>query len=244
MDVGFRTDKGVMRSNNEDAFFVMKKDGVFIVADGVGGNKSGEIASLRAVTVIADEVSKDGVYEEDIIGFFRSAIEKANREVYNSSHRFKANKGMATTIVIACIRMGMLYVMNVGDSRAYIYTDGILKQITEDHTYVNELVKAGVITASQAKNHVDKNMITRAVGAEAEIETDAYKMNIKAGDRILLCTDGLYGEVEEDSIKAIFDQGKSMSETCLDFIDTANANGGGDNITAVCIEITEEDINE
>ena len=244
MDVGFKTDKGVRRTNNEDAFFVMKKDGVYIVADGVGGNNSGEIASRTAVSEIAQYVEENEMphKDKDIEFFFEQAVGRANCRVYDMARRYKENQGMATTVVIAYLNGKKLHITNVGDSRAYLYTDGVLQQITEDHTYVNALVRAGVISKDQARTHEDKNMITKAIGAEAAVEADHFTVKVRSGDRILLCTDGLYDKVNEEDIGAIFAMGMSMTDTCVRLVDAANGNGGGDNITAICIEITEDDI--
>ncbi len=244
MDVGFKTDRGRIRANNEDAFFVLKNDGVFIVADGVGGSKSGEIASRTAVNEIAGfvENNKMGSGEEEIKDFFLEALHKANEKVYALSATFPENMGMASTLVLAYIDGTDLYVVNVGDSRAYLYDDNRLNQITEDHTYVNALINAGVITEGEAKNRKDKNMITRAIGAEATVEPDIYRVKIKAGDKLLLCSDGLYGEIDEVEMAKVFGLNMSMTDTCLLLVDMANANGGHDNITAICIAITEDDI--
>lgn len=244
MDIGFSTDRGCKRINNEDAFFVMKKDRLFAVADGVGGNRSGEIASRRAVSEVAKLVEEEGLIKEPIRTFFCRAVAKANEGVYTSSHRFRQNKGMATTLVLCHLRGPRLYAANVGDSRAYVFSAGHLHQITEDHTYVNELVKAGVLTSAEAKAHEDKNMITKAVGVERDLEPDYYEYPLQSDDIVMLCTDGLYGEVEEAEIAALLSQGKTMSATCQDLIEKAKANGGGDNITLVLIKVTEEDINE
>lgn len=244
MDVGFKTDKGKLRSNNEDAFFVMKRDGIFILADGVGGTSSGEIASHTAVNEVAqyfeDKPLKAGD-ETTVCTELLAAIKKANYRVFDMSRRYVANRGMATTMVIACIRGSDIYICNVGDSRAYLF-DGIsLTQISEDHTYVNELVKAGAISKAEAKTHSDKNMITKAVGAEPDVEPDFFHTTINEGEALLLCTDGLYGEVTESEMTAIFMDGEDMSEVCENLVKHANLNGGHDNITVICIKITEDD---
>ena len=247
MDVGFKTDKGRRRVNNEDAFFVLRNDGVFIVADGVGGNNSGEIASRTAVNEVAQIVEdrppkdlKGGALKE----YFNKAIRGANFRVFDMAQRYVENSGMATTMVIAYIDGRRLLVCNVGDSRAYVYSDGILRQITEDHTYVNALVKAGVISKDQALEHEDKNMITKAVGAEQDVEPDFFEVGLKDGDCILLCTDGLYGELKAEEIAAIFAKGESMTDTCSELVDAANDGGGSDNITVICIRITEDEAHE
>lgn len=248
MEVGFKTDKGLRRSNNEDACFVMKKDRVFVVADGVGGNNSGEIASRTCVNEIARYVENRPLSQfetdEEIHQYFDQCLKDANFKILEMSQRFEENKGMATTAVIAHIRGNQLYIVNIGDSRAYVLRDDILKQISEDHTYVNTLLKAGVISAEEAEHHENKNMITRAVGANYAIEADFFQVTVEAGDMVLICTDGLYGEVKEEELIAILKQEESMTHICGELVDAANANGGSDNITMVVMKLTEEDINE
>ena len=151
---------------------------------------------------------------------------------------------MATTVVIAYIQKDTLYIMNVGDSRGYILHDGELTQITEDHTYVNTLLKAGLITADEAEHHENKNMITRAVGADYTIEGDFFQVGIRPGDIILICTDGLYGEVDREELIRQLEKDSTMTEICSELVDAANRNGGSDNITMVVLKITEEDFDE
>ena len=251
MEVGFKTDKGISRSNNEDAFFVMKEDRVFIVADGVGGNSSGEIASRTTVNSVANFVEEHPVEvlktEDEIRNYFLDCISDANRKVRDVARWHKRNRGMATTVVAAFVpynRENSLYIVNVGDSRAYVLRENSLEQITEDHTYVNTLVKAGIITKAEAMERDDKNMITRAIGADDVVEADFFSVKIRKGDIVLICTDGLYSEVTEPELIAHLTQDKSMSEICAELVETANLNGGSDNITAICIRITEEDIYE
>lgn len=251
MEVGFKTDKGIRRPNNEDAFFVMKKDRVFIVADGVGGNRSGEVASRTTVNCIAEFVEDHPVEnlksENDIRRYFSCCLSKANDKILEVARWHSHNRGMATTVVAAFVpysEENSLYIVNVGDSRAYLYDGEKLRQITEDHTYVNTLVKAGVITKEEAMVREDRNMITRAIGAENDVEADFFSVKIKKDDIILICTDGLYSEVTEEEIIEHFNRDKSMSEICSELVETANLNGGSDNITAICIRVTEEDIYE
>ncbi len=245
MDVGFKTDKGAKRTNNEDAFFVMKRDGIYILADGVGGTNSGEIASRTAVNEVAQYFEDRPLTAKDSEGICReifSAIKKANYRVFDMAQRFPENRGMATTIVIAYIRGKDVYLANVGDSRAYLYERGVLSQLSEDHTYVNALLKAGVITEQEAENHTDKNMITKAVGAEPIIKPDFFHIRLTEEACILLCSDGLYGEVPDPDITKVFNMGLTMTETCEILVDMANDNGGHDNITVICIKITEDEI--
>ena len=158
------------------------------------------------------------------------------------SQRFEKNKGMATTVVIAYVADNQLYIANVGDSRAYVLRDGELNQITEDHTYVNTLLKAGIISEEEAANHENKNMITRAVGADYTIEPDFFQVSIEAGDMILICTDGLYGEVEKSELISRLTEEESMTHICNELVEAANRNGGSDNITMVVLKVTEDDI--
>lgn len=245
MDVGFKTDTGARRINNEDAFFVMKNDGIYILADGVGGTNSGEIASRTAVNEVAQYFEDNPLTatgKEEICTEIFAAIKKANDRVFDMAQRYLSNRGMATTIVVACIRGKNLYLANVGDSRAYLYESGTLSQLSEDHTYVNALVKAGVITEEEAETHMDKNMITKAVGAEKEIKPDFFHITLTEEACLLLCTDGLYGEVPKEEIIRVFDEGKSMTETCDTLVEMANENGGHDNITVICIKLMEDEI--
>jgi protein phosphatase len=242
LELGFKSDKGIRRGNNEDACFVIPSSDVYIVADGVGGASSGEIASRTAVSRIADYVDKhplNGLKDEEaVIAYFLECLKGVNAEIYESAQKFKENAGMATTVVIAYVPGDVAYVVNVGDSRGYVCRNGEMTQITEDHTYVNTLVKRGIITPEEAKNHKEKNKITRALGGEATIEPDFFKIEIKQGDVILLCSDGLYGEVDDASMaKVLSDKGSSMSAACAKLVTIANRHGGRDNITVVALRV-------
>lgn len=248
MEVGFKTDKGVRRSNNEDACFVMKKDRFFVVADGVGGNNSGEIASRTAVSEITkffqEQPLKKKADAEDIRKYFELCMARANLAVLQKSQKIPKNKGMATTVVTAYIDKNCAHITNIGDSRAYLLRNGKLNQITEDHTYVNTLLKAGIISEEEALNHENRNMITRAIGADSMVDVDVFDVTIQAGDMILLCTDGLYGEVPEQEIISIMESEETTTDICNSLVDSANLHGGRDNITMVVLRIMEEDIDE
>lgn len=247
MEVGFKTDKGRHRKNNEDACFVIPKENVYILCDGVGGNNSGEVASMKTVSGIAEYVSEHSL--EDVKTFrtmrtyFNNCLQKINYDILQESRRSEENRGMATTLVLTYFAKNRMYVMNVGDSRAYVLRNGKLKQITEDHTYVNSLIKAGVITEEQAKEHENKNMITRAVGADYGVQPDFFSCAVHPGDIVLMCSDGLYGEVPDENITELLMQDKGMSDIASDLVDLANKNGGADNITLICLKVMEEDIN-
>lgn len=239
--IGFKCDRGVSRANNEDACFVIPSDDVYIVADGVGGNSSGEVASRTAVSEIAmmvnDKDMKELKSEDEIFGFFSEAIESANEKIYLMGRDDRNYRGMATTVVAAYLKKGEAYITNVGDSRAYLLRNGKLKRITKDHTYVNELVEKGVITEEQAEMHSQRNVITRALGAEFSVTPDFYRFRVFRGDILMLCSDGLYGEVPEEDVTEILRGNGSMTDICQELVDKANELGGRDNITVVCLKI-------
>ena len=248
MDVGFKTDKGISRFNNEDACYVMVDRGVFIVADGVGGSSSGEIASRTATRFISQYVEDNPLDpkwdEEEVRLYFIKCLNQTNEMILEMANMFEENNGMATTIVVSYISGSIMYVFNLGDSRAYLFRDNEIEQITEDHTYVNHLVQRGKITPEEALIHPDRNQITKALGAESKIYPDMFVVSLEADDMVIMCTDGLYVEVPINDIKNIISGANTMSEACSEMVDLANLNGGSDNITVISLKIDEEDINE
>lgn len=245
LQIGFKCNRGVVRKNNEDACFIIPNQDVYIVADGVGGNNSGEIASRSAVECLAAFVKANDLdlckSPEDIFGFIAEAIDIANKAVYEKGTTDPSCRGMATTVVMTYIKDGSAYLANIGDSRAYLFREGRLKRITKDHTYVNELIDKGLITEKDAESHSQKNVITKALGAEQSVEPDFYKVSLADRDIMMLCSDGLYGEVGEDKITEMLTRADSekmlMNDLCADLVDEAILAGGRDNITVICIRI-------
>ncbi|MEG0830410.1 MAG: Stp1/IreP family PP2C-type Ser/Thr phosphatase [Anaerovoracaceae bacterium] len=239
--IGFKSSTGTLRENNEDACFVMPSHDVYVVADGVGGNNAGEIASRSAVCGIAEYVKENSIDEtiddNGIYEYFAKCLNSVNRQIYERGQTHEVTRGMATTVVIGYIRDKTVYIANVGDSRAYLFRAGVLSQITEDHTYVNELLKSGVITTEEAEIHEQKNVITRAVGADEEVEADFYRSQLEPEDIVMLCSDGLYGEVSQDKLEEIISEKKTMSNMCEALVEEAIKCGGRDNITVVCLKI-------
>ena len=248
MQVGFKSDKGLRRSNNEDACFVLLPDKVYVVADGVGGGNAGEIASRTAVNVIANYVVEhpiaDMTNKYAIVNYLQSCLDEANSKIFSMANTYEENTGMATTAVIVYAAAGKVYITNVGDSRVYLYRGGQLVQLTEDHTYVNTLVKAGILSKEQAEVDERKNVITKALGAESTVEPDFFQIEMMTDDIFLICTDGLYNEVENPEIIQVLSKNQSMSDVCIELINRANKNGGRDNITIISLKVTEEDIYE
>jgi len=233
------TDKGNLRKTNEDSMLCMDSMGFYMVADGVGGHNSGEVASRLAVELMKDRLLStppDGVEEQDLPEFFNRCLWHINEEIYRRASADGENTGMATTAVMLLLRKGKAYIFNVGDSRAYLYRKGELKRITEDHTYVNELLKSGRISEYEAEVHPKRNIITRAFGSEETVMPDFYQFDVAIGDRILLCTDGLYNEVNDEQILELIHEEQDLNKLVLSLIKLACDNGGKDNITVICVE--------
>ncbi|MBQ4507234.1 MAG: Stp1/IreP family PP2C-type Ser/Thr phosphatase [Firmicutes bacterium] len=241
LSVGFKTDKGMKREANEDSVFVLPDRQLYIVADGVGGRSSGEVASRMAVESIANYVNDRPI--EDVPGgsalraYFQDALSEANSRIYEKASPGGSFSGMATTCVLCYIRNDYAFVVNVGDSRAYLVREGEIHQVTEDHSAVRELVRSGLITEDEAKVRPDRNIITRALGGESRIETDFFSFELFPGDTLILCTDGLYSEVEERRIAELCGRYKTMYRLTRQLVDEANRNGGSDNVSVVCIRI-------
>ncbi len=241
VQIGFKTDQGKMRSINEDALFVMPKQNIYIVADGVGGHNAGELASRTAVMGIADYVEQNPMIaiksEKEIKSYFYECFKTVNSSVYKLSKEEIDYKGMATTAIVLYISGKKAYLINVGDSRAYLIRSNKISQLTEDHTIVNQLLKQGSITRQEASVHPMNNMITRALGGEERIKPDFYMLDILKNDMLLLCTDGLYSDVSEEQILEIIYASANMHEACNNLVLRANDNAGKDNITTVCVKI-------
>ena len=248
MHVGFKTDRGIIRSSNEDACFVLLHDKVYILADGVGGGNSGEIASRTAVSEIANYVVNHplGRLEDkyEIVGYMKDAFEKANTKIYDMAREYEENFGMATTAIIIYVHKGKAYIGNIGDSRVYLYRDFELTQLTEDHTYANTLVRAGILSKEEAEHDERKNVIIKALGADSIVEPDFYQVDLKVDDVLLCCSDGLYDELAPEEIIDIINAKPNMSDLAKELITRANQNGGRDNITIISLKVMEEDINE
>ena len=232
------TDTGALREMNQDFCFasdtpVGNLENLYIVADGMGGNKAGDYASRYTTQRLVASVSRNA--KKEPVRIIKEAIEKANELLLQEANEDIDKQGMGTTLVAATIFQGRLVVANVGDSRLYIVNEGI-RQITRDHSYVEEMVRLGKVDKSQARVHPDKNIITRAIGATADIEADFFEVELQEGDKILLCTDGLTNMVEDEKILDIIRSRESIQEACESLVELANHNGGRDNITVMLIE--------
>ena len=231
------TDTGRVRSMNEDYVFVSERpigrlSNLFVVADGMGGHNAGERASSYAVEVLLQSIRKNK--EKNPVKVMRRAIESANDMVYQESISSDRSRGMGTTMVAAVNCKDRLYVANVGDSRLYIINSQI-RQITKDHSLVEEMVRLGKLTKEEGRNHPDKNIITRAVGAEETVQIDCFEERIGIRDVVLLCSDGLTNMVSDEQIQQIINTEKNLQKAAELLVETANRNGGRDNITVLLI---------
>ena len=236
------SDVGCVRELNEDSFCIHvfdkeKEKGFFLIADGMGGHNAGEVASQSVAAYIADKL-QEWICEkstEDAPSILRGVIEGANEYVYKMSTESQAHSGMGTTIVAAVVCGKNLYVANVGDSRAYCIHKNNISQLTVDHSVVAELVMRGTITKEEARCHPQKNIITRAVGTDAEVNVDIFEHKCAKGDTLLLCSDGLCSMLDDDNICEIVKSEKNSEDTVCKLIDAAKMSGGLDNITVICI---------
>lgn len=237
MRVVGKSDVGMVRSENQDAFWIdqLDKASIAVVCDGMGGVHGGQEASKLAVSSLKNTF-KNLKTNEKINIVFDHAVSLCNQLVYSESQKRDELSGMGTTMVVALVKGEKAYVGNVGDSRAYHITNGSITQITKDHSAVQELVDSGHITERQAKIHPNKNVITRAIGIGEEIAYDYFEVSVSMGDIILLCTDGLSNYVDENEIQ--FEaSGGEFDDLAIRLINLANSRGGTDNITVTAIQV-------
>lgn len=207
---------------------------IFLVADGMGGHRAGDYASSCAVETILEDA--ESCEEEDAARILARAIRRANDVIAYRAGEDERLAGMGTTVVAACIRRGELIAANVGDSRLYVIRDDSIEQVTEDHSLVQEMVKYGGINKEEARVHPNKNIITRAVGLEQELQVDCFRRALRPGDRVLLCSDGLTDMLEDEQIRWIIDKKRDVRSAAHALVKAANDNGGRDNIAVIVID--------
>ena len=245
LDVAQLTDVGRKREHNEDNMaYVIPKDpqvmaakgALFIVADGMGGHAAGEVASEIAVDTVSNAYYQDD--SNDVTSSLLQAIRRANAAIHQRAAENMLRSGMGTTCVAAVLRGNMAYIANVGDSRAYLVRNRQAKQISQDHSWVYEQVRAGLLTEDQARTHAQRNVITRSLGTQVEVEVDVFHEQLQEGDTLILCSDGLSGLVSDDELQRIVDQFMPQ-ESVYHMVERANENGGPDNITAIVMRVQE-----
>ena len=246
--VAARSDVGMIRAGNEDSFFAEanEKRGLFIVADGMGGHAAGEVASEMAVQIISRELA--GITEinnGDNVAAVKvaEAVKKANSKIYERTITEVDKQGMGTTASVLILTGSRYLIGQVGDSRVYLLRDGKLRQLTKDHSYVQEQVDAGFLTPEQARYHPYSNVITRCVGASDSVEPDTYNGEVKTGDVYLVASDGLTGMVDDRRLQQLLFSRATPGRVVDALISEANGRGGLDNITAIVVQVTAAETN-
>lgn len=265
IDYAAITHPGKIRKNNEDAYLLSALDGeepiingqarplkvgepglLVAVADGMGGAAAGEVASHEGLAAVSlflfghwGRLAPDKVMETELLKALKTAVEQASDAVLRYSDDDRTARGMGSTLTAAVIWKGAVYVAQVGDSRAYLFRQGRLHQITEDQTLVNDLVAQGALTREQARIHPQRNMITQALGSPQPLRVVLTRLVLRRGDRLLCCSDGLHGEVHDDRIEEVMGQVLSPRRSLEMLVDEALVQGGRDNITAVILALND-----
>ena len=243
------TDVGRKRDRNEDSFLIDEDLGLFVVADGMGGHAGGGTASRIAVETIqgrmrAAREANAGLFsdafsleESPVPELLRESVESACGRIYEAAQGDPALAGMGTTVTAAMVVGNAAYIAHVGDSRCYLLRGGRIHQVSEDHSLVNEQLKAGAITADEARNSRLRNIITRSVGFESDVAVDLMGLEVAAGDRMVLCCDGLSNLVDDEEILELAST-QPLEDTPRALVDLANDRGGDDNVTVIVIDLS------
>lgn len=240
MKIEFQTDVGRRRTTNQDSvgiFFNQEQIRLAIVADGMGGHQAGDIASQLTVSDLGNIWRETSLTDqEEVIRWLLENIQRLNEKIFEEGQGNPRQAGMGTTIVAAVLLGTTVVLANVGDSRSYLIRQGTIKQVTEDHSLVNELVKTGEITEEMALNHPRKNVLVRSLGIPGTVEIDVTSFELLEGDRLLLCSDGLSNMVSDDTMLTIISQTDDLKQAVEALIKQANEAGGRDNITALLVD--------
>jgi protein phosphatase len=229
------SDKGCVRSNNEDYCLIEPELGLYVLADGMGGAKAGERASRMAVDTVAEMVLLAQQRDSQVL---ISAVEEANRRVLEAAHSDPSLEGMGTTLVAALEMEDSLSIASVGDSRAYLLDDDGFRAITDDQTWVNEVGRPLGLDEDSLRNHPMRHVLTMAIGASSPLTVNYYSVGLKTGALVLMCSDGLHGVLEPPQMEQILRGGRdgtSLEESCRQLIEAAKDAGGPDNVTAVLV---------
>jgi len=237
---GAATDTGTLRVQNEDSF--LAQDGMFVVADGMGGHNAGEVASAMAIKMLGD-AQKAGVADANQLS---EVIKQINKAIFQASADQTDQRGMGTTLTALALTPSnrnsevSVSVANIGDSRTYLLRNGEFRQVSVDHSYVQELVSEGLITKEEARTHARRNIVTRALGIEPNVAVDTWTLPLINGDRYILCSDGLVDEVTDEAIEQCVKQPISPQKLADQLVVIANQNGGRDNITVVVVDVVAD----
>jgi PPM family protein phosphatase len=237
------SDVGLVRTNNEDAWGELPQEHFYVLADGMGGHNAGEIASQETVKILCEwrkqinAYSTEKMNDQEIADLLEAALCMLNRNIYQMGCREKRLKGMGTTLCSLFFHDNHLIYAHIGDSRIYRFRDKKLEQMTQDHSLLNELIKRGKLDKTQSEWFVYKNVITRAIGVDIQVEPELNITEVYPGDQYLMCSDGLSDYVSYQDIELIFNKNHSIEETCIQLVDKAKKAGGYDNITILLTNI-------
>lgn len=228
--VGAKSDVGRVRDGNEDSYLV--QDPFYVVADGMGGHLAGDVASRIAVQTISEKTQDGNATTPDAL---ERAVKAANQAIWSKAHEDPSLHGMGTTCTLVLVTDSEIHLAHVGDSRAYLFRDGELTQVSDDHTLVGRMVKEGRLKPEEAERHPQRNIVTRALGVDEDVEVDLETVSVQEGDTILICSDGLTSMVDANAIRDVLANASDPQQAADRLIDIANEAGGEDNITAVVL---------
>lgn len=235
LGIGVKTDVGRVREANEDSYYV--DEPFFVVADGMGGHLAGDVASATAIEII--QTKRDEARSDDP-ETLAAIVREANRAIWGKSAGDPQLRGMGTTCTLLLLEGSTGQIAHVGDSRAYLFRDGELSQLTEDHTLVGRMVREGKLDADEAERHPQRSIITRALGVDEDVQVDVLSVEVADGDRLLLCSDGLSSMIGSDQIKEVLAAGDDAQPTADRLVESAIEAGGEDNVTVVVIDVGAE----
>jgi protein phosphatase len=241
LHVSYRTDRGLVRRANEDSLFVDRSKGLFIVADGLGGHNAGDVASSMAVNTVSSSILDGLKSGGEADGLIRSSIMEAHILIQQTARLSPAWRDMGTTVVLALEMPGHFLIGHVGDSRAYAIDGSSITQLTEDHTFVAEWIREGIVTPEQARNHPIRHGLTMAVGIDSHIAPVVTCLPWTGADTLLLCSDGLTEALEDHEILDVVQASQDTAHVCAQLVQEANERGGIDNVTVIVIAPVEHE---
>ena len=238
IEYGVQTDRGLRRAKNEDTAVAGENGVWFLVADGMGGHAAGEVASQITASTVMELLGDGCVLDSNPELVLRRTAQEANARVFETQRRRPECAGMGTTLTLLAFSKNCYYIAHVGDSRAYLLRDGLISQLTKDHSVVWQLFENGILTKPELSRHPNKNLITRSIGTHPQAEIDIEEDEIRQGDIFLLCSDGLTDVVSDESIREILsDGGESPQQLCAELVESALNAGGPDNVTSVVVRL-------
>jgi len=242
MRIAALSEVGLVRARNEDAFFFDADHGIVVIADGLGGAQAGEVASALGVRVVSDHLTESvdqGLVDESLVDEMYQALHLASEEIHARASEREDWSGMACSIVAAVLERDTCLIGHAGDTRAYLLAEGLLHQVTVDDTPVGALVKRGYLLPEKARAHQLKNFLVKSIGSQPTIEANIIRFPIKPGERLLFCSDGLWGMLEDAQIRTILVEEPDPEGACRLLVAAANEIGGHDNITVAVVDIEE-----